>query len=75
MFSKITPWIIASRIKTLPAAVCPVFVGTALAFNQKEQINFLIFFSILFASILIQLGTNFSNDLSDFIYLIESGEV
>ena len=67
MFSKIMPWIIASRIKTLPAAVCPVFVGTALAFNQKEQINFLIFFSILLASILIQLGTNFSNDLSDFI--------
>ena len=67
MFSKITPWIIASRIKTLPAAVWPVFVGTALAFNQKEQINILIFFSILFASILIQLGTNFSNDLSDFV--------
>ncbi len=44
MFSKIMPWVIASRVKTLPAAVCPVLIGTALAFNQKEQINFLIFF-------------------------------
>ena len=61
------PWIIAFRIKTLPAAISPVLVGTALAFKMSNNFNLVTFLSILSASILIQIGTNLSNDLSDFL--------
>ena len=61
------PWIIAFRIKTLPAAISPVLVGTALAFKMSNNFNLVTFLSILLASILIQIGTNLSNDLSDFL--------
>ena len=61
------PWIIAFRIKTLPAAISPVLVGTALAFKMSNNFHLVTFLSILSASILIQIGTNLSNDLSDFL--------
>ena len=67
MFKMLFPWIIAFRIKTLPAAISPVLVGTALAFKMSNNFNLVTFLSILLASILIQIGTNLSNDLSDFL--------
>ena len=67
MLYNIKSWLIAIRLKTLPAAICPVMVGTALAYNNMDKINFVLFFTILFASLFIQIGTNFSNDLSDFL--------
>lgn len=59
-------WILASRPKTLPAAIVPVMVGSALAFNQGK---FYPFYSLiaLACSILIQIGTNFTNDLYDYL--------
>lgn len=62
--SKINNWILASRPRTLPAAVVPVMVGSALAIYQG------IFFPVysiiaLLCSVLIQIGTNFTNDLYD----------
>ena len=64
--SKIHSWILASRPRTLPAALVPVMVGSALAIYQGI---FYPAFSIvaLFCSILIQIGTNFTNDLYDFL--------
>jgi len=67
MIKALSPWIIASRLKTLPAAISPVLVGTALAYNSINEIQISILLSIILASILIQIGTNLSNDLSDFI--------
>ena len=67
MIKFIIPWIIASRLKTLPAAISPVLLGTALAYHFHLSINLLIFFAIISASILIQIGTNLNNDLSDFL--------
>ena len=67
MFKILLPWIIAFRIKTLPAAISPVLVGTALAYKISNDFNLVIFLSILSASIFIQIGTNLSNDLSDFL--------
>ena len=67
MIKALYPWIIASRLKTLPAAISPVLVGTALAYNINNTIQISVLLSIIFASVLIQIGTNFSNDLSDFI--------
>ena len=58
-------WIIAIRFKTLPAAISPVLLGSTLSYNNG-YFNSLIFFMTLFAAILIQIGTNFANDVYDF---------
>jgi 1,4-dihydroxy-2-naphthoate octaprenyltransferase len=59
-------WLLASRPKTLLAAVVPVLVGSALAISMKK---FFLPYSIvaLLCSILIQIGTNFTNDLYDYL--------
>jgi len=64
--SKSKSWLLASRPKTLLAAVVPVMVGSALAMSMNK---FLLPYSIvaLLCSILIQIGTNFTNDLYDFL--------
>jgi 1,4-dihydroxy-2-naphthoate octaprenyltransferase len=55
----------AARPRTLPAAVAPVLVGTALAVYDTEHLGLLAFLATLFGAILIQVGTNLSNDYSD----------
>ncbi len=64
--SKFQSWLLASRPKTLLAAVVPVMVGSALAISVKK---FYLPYSIvaLLCSILIQIGTNFTNDLYDYL--------
>ena len=57
-------WILASRPRTLPAAIAPVLVGTALAVNEDE-FGALPFLAALVGSVFIQIGTNLSNDYSD----------
>ena len=58
-------WLLASRPKTLLASVVPVMVGTALAINV-DKFNPLVTLVALVCSLLIQIGTNFTNDLYDF---------
>src|SRR6185437_3662750 len=57
-------WIMAARPATLPAAVVPVVVGTAVAGPGVPRP--LSFLAALVAALLIQIGTNFANDLFDF---------
>jgi 1,4-dihydroxy-2-naphthoate polyprenyltransferase len=57
-------WAMAARPRTLPAAVAPVLVGTALA-GSEGDIRPLAFCAALVGSIFIQIGTNLSNDYSD----------
>jgi 1,4-dihydroxy-2-naphthoate polyprenyltransferase len=57
-------WIIAARPRTLPAAVAPVLVGTALA-GTEDVFRPLAFVCALIGSVFIQIGTNLSNDYSD----------
>ena len=57
-------WAVAARPRTLPAAVAPVLVGTALALNEDE-FRPLAFVCALIGSVFIQIGTNLSNDYSD----------
>ena len=57
---------IAIRPKTLSASIAPVLVGSAIAFNSS-QFNLGIFFLTIFSAIFIQIGTNFANDVYDFI--------
>ena len=57
-------WAMAARPRTLPAAVAPVLVGTALA-GSEDVFRPLAFAAALVGSIFIQIGTNLSNDYSD----------
>ena len=57
-------WLMAARPRTLPAAVAPVLVGTALA-GYAGVFHVLRFAAALLGAILIQVGTNLSNDYSD----------
>ncbi len=58
-------WLMAARLRTLPAAVAPVLVGTALAVQATDDIRVGAFIAALLGAILIQVGTNLSNDYSD----------
>jgi 1,4-dihydroxy-2-naphthoate octaprenyltransferase len=66
VIGKYKSWIIACRPKTLLAAIVPVIVGSALAMHKGY---FVLVFSLiaLLCSLLIQIGTNFTNDLYDFL--------
>jgi 1,4-dihydroxy-2-naphthoate polyprenyltransferase len=57
-------WVMAARLRTLPAAVAPVLVGTSLALGDGH-FHPLAFLAALLGAILIQVGTNLSNDYSD----------
>jgi len=64
--SKISPlylWFSASRPKTLIASFAPVVI----AFSIAPSFNWTIFFLTLLYALLIQIGTNFSNDYFDFL--------
>ena len=62
--SGIRIWLMAARIRTLPAAIAPVLVGTALA-GWQHIFHPLRFVAALVGAIFIQVGTNLSNDYSD----------
>jgi 1,4-dihydroxy-2-naphthoate polyprenyltransferase len=57
-------WLMAARPRTLPAAVAPVLVGTALAATQ-DTFKLLTFVAAMLGALFIQVGTNLSNDYSD----------
>jgi 1,4-dihydroxy-2-naphthoate polyprenyltransferase len=57
-------WLLAARPRTLPAAISPVLVGTALA-GSEDEFRALPFVAALVGSVFIQIGTNLSNDYSD----------
>ncbi len=59
-------WLGATRPRTLPAAVAPVLVGTALAAHDGRLDLGAAGLCLLFA-LLIQIGTNFANDYYDFM--------
>ena len=62
--SAIRIWVMAARLRTLPAAIAPVLVGTSLALGDGT-FHPLAFVAALFGAIFIQVGTNLSNDYSD----------
>jgi 1,4-dihydroxy-2-naphthoate octaprenyltransferase len=57
-------WLMAARVRTLPAAIAPVLVGTSLA-GYLHLFHPLRFIAALVGAIFIQVGTNLSNDYSD----------
>jgi len=61
---KIDPWIQAARPKTLPAAIAPVLVGSALA-AQTGAFQWIPATLCIAFALLIQVATNFANDYFD----------
>ncbi len=63
--NQIQVWILASRPRTLTAAIVPVVVGSALAWRD-HSFHFWAALAALLAAVLIQIGTNLANDVYDF---------
>jgi 1,4-dihydroxy-2-naphthoate octaprenyltransferase len=64
--SRLQIWVSASRPRTLPAAVAPVVVGSALAWHVGRFDPVAAVLCLGFA-LLVQIGTNFANDYFDFV--------
>jgi 1,4-dihydroxy-2-naphthoate polyprenyltransferase len=63
--SLVAAWMMAIRPKTLPAAISPVIVGCAVAFQQGYFSAFSAAAALLVA-LLLQIGANLANDVADF---------
>ncbi len=72
---KVNNWLIGARPRTLPAAIAPVFVGTALINVTGQSVNWFNAALALAVSLLLQIGVNYSNDYSDGIRGTDSERV
>src|SRR5437870_3447793 len=64
MCQSITIWYRAIRPFSLSAAVVPVLVGSTLA-TQYEPLHWWLFVLVLLGSVLVQCGTNFTDEYAD----------
>jgi 1,4-dihydroxy-2-naphthoate octaprenyltransferase len=56
-------WVLAARVRTLPAAAVPVVIGASLTRpNSYNVVNTLL---CLVVALALQIGTNYANDYSD----------
>ncbi len=62
--STLKAWVLATRPKTLFAAVAPVLLGSALAFSQSQG-NFPAALAAMLGAVCIQIATNLANDYWD----------
>ncbi len=56
------PWILGARPRTLPAAIAPVVVASAMAADKFTPIPAIL---ALIVSLALQIGVNYANDYSD----------
>ncbi len=59
-------WISAARLRTLPAALAPVLIGTVMAISDGVFHAGAVL-AALTGALLIQIGTNYANDYFDFV--------
>lgn len=71
--SGVRVWMLAARVRTLPAAAAPVLVGTGAAIGTGD---FALFpaLAALAGALLLQIGANFANDLFDFLRGADTAE-
>lgn len=67
------PWILATRPRTLPAAIGPLLVGNILAINLAQFSWFIAAISML-CGVLLQVAVNLANDYFDFKSGIDTHE-
>lgn len=65
-WSAVVPWIIAARLRTLPAALCPVIFAAAVAYSAGSH-RWGLWVVVAICGSLIQVICNFANDLHDFL--------
>lgn len=63
--SEIKDWTASLRLKTLPASISPVLIASAYAYHLNK-FDGLAFVIILFCAMMIQIITNFFNEIYDF---------
>jgi 1,4-dihydroxy-2-naphthoate octaprenyltransferase len=63
--STVNAWLLAARPKTLPAALSPVVVGSAVAYAEG-RFDLLVALAAIAVALLLQIGANFANDVADF---------
>lgn len=62
----LSPWLLATRPKTLPAAIVPVWVGSVIPYyGQLYPFSWLFFWATLLCCLCIQIATNLFNDAVD----------
>ncbi|PIW60855.1 MAG: 1,4-dihydroxy-2-naphthoate polyprenyltransferase [Candidatus Omnitrophica bacterium CG12_big_fil_rev_8_21_14_0_65_50_5] len=66
-------WFFAIRPKTLTAAVAPVIIGAAMAFDEGRA-HWLSAMLCLLGAVLIQIGTNLANDYFDYVKGTDTSE-
>jgi 1,4-dihydroxy-2-naphthoate octaprenyltransferase len=71
--SQLKIWISATRPRTLPAAIAPVLVGSALAWREGAFKAPAALACLGFA-LLVQIGANFANDYYDFMKGADTAE-
>lgn len=64
--SRMREWTLAARPKTLTAAVVPVAIGTAIAWQHLGRVLWAYSLLALAGALLIQIATNLVNDAIDF---------
>ncbi len=63
----IQPWILAARPKTLPAAISPILIGIGISIYY-DHFKIGPALAALICAVFIQIGTNFVNDVVDFMH-------
>ena len=58
------PWVLGARVRTLPAAVVPVAVGTGVALHEGQAVWGKAVLALV-VSLALQVGVNYANDYSD----------
>ncbi len=61
----VSPWLLATRPRTLPLSVAPVVAGAALAWHDAHKIAWSVLALTLVSAAAIQIGTNLYNDAAD----------
>ncbi len=70
----ILPWIQAARIKTLVASAVPI-ISSIIILPKSTPPNILLLFLTLIAALIIQIVTNYINDLYDFLKGVDHNRV
>jgi 1,4-dihydroxy-2-naphthoate octaprenyltransferase len=69
--SKIGAWLLATRPRTLPAAIAPVLLGTAMAIADKH-FAWLAAAAAFSVALLLQISVNLANDYFDYLKGIDT---
>ncbi len=64
--NRVHAWVLASRPKTLPVAIAPILIGSAMAWDDGG-FHFGAALIAVACALLITIGTNLCNDYADFI--------